>query len=134
VRLTAQFLAFSVVGTIGFLIDAGTLQLQLWAWDANPYAARVVSYLVAASVTWLLNRRYTFRVTGRSDLPGEWTRYVVLNAIGGGLNYATYAVALATLPLVARQPVLGVALGSAVGLVVNFTANRYLVFRPGPAR
>ncbi len=45
------------------------------------------------------------------------------------LNYGTYVLMVSTFPLVATYPYLGVAAGSIVGLVFNFTASDSLVFQ-----
>ena len=48
-----QVMLFCVGGFFGFLIDAGGVQFLVTALDANPYAARLLSFLCAASGTWL---------------------------------------------------------------------------------
>ncbi|MCC7047642.1 MAG: GtrA family protein [Alphaproteobacteria bacterium] len=123
-----QLFRFCVVGAIAFVVDAGVVQaLVVWAgW--NPYLARLVSYLAAASTAWWLNRRFTF---GAGDAPihREWVRYLVVNTAGGVVNYASYAALVMASDIVRAMPALGVAAGSVAGLVVNFGLNRWLVFR-----
>ena len=53
--------------------------------------------------------------------------------LGGGVNYAVYAALVATVPLVAAQPVLGVAAGVLAGMFVNFFLADKLVFRSRPS-
>lgn len=119
---------FVVAGSVGFIVDAAVLQLVVNA-GLGPYSGRIISYLVAATATWWLNRRYTFRSpsSGR-ELPREWLRYVLANAVGGGVNYLVYALAVAQWSLVRDHLVVGVALGSIAGLGVNFIANKHWVF------
>lgn len=126
-KLGREFLAFGLVGVAGFVVDVGVLYLAapLLGW----YAARVLSFVAAATATWALNRRYTFtaRQSGTS-LGREYLRYL-LTMLGGALvNYAVY---VATLHAVDGRwaPALGVALGSCFGLVVNFLSARHLVFK-----
>ena len=126
-----QFVAFSAVGTVGFLVDVATLYVVMSQLGAGLYGGRVISYLVAASSTWALNRRYTFRAQRSTKRTGEWGRFLAANAIGGLVNYATYAVLVTFHAAVAAYPVMGVAAGSVAGLLFNFTASRYLVFRGG---
>lgn len=125
--LLQQFIAFSIVGTIGFVVDTGVLYGAL-ALGFGYYYGRVVSYLCAATVTWLLNRRFTFKSTGQNKRR-EWARFVVLNLAGFAVNYGVYAACLAADPIFIAHPVLAVAAGSIAGLFVNFTINKYLVFR-----
>jgi putative flippase GtrA len=124
-----QLLSFSIIGTIGFLVDTATLYLAIGVLGAGLYSGRVISYLAAATVTWVLNRRYTFWEQRSANRIAEWARFLAANAIGGLVNYATYAFLVTFYPMAAAHPVLGVAAGSVAGLTVNFTLSRYLVFR-----
>lgn len=123
-----EFLRFCAVGTVGFAVDAGALETltRLAGW--NPYSTRVMSFLIAASVTWLLNRRFTFEVESQSHLPREWLHYVSVNAIGGLVNYGVYALSVHEISFVHSHLIVGVAAGSIAGLAVNYTASRHLVF------
>ena len=123
-----EFLRFCAVGAVGFIVDAGVLQILVGLLRMDPYGSRVISFLTAATVTWLLNRRYTFNAAQDARLHREWARYISINAFGGGLNYLTYALCVSQFALVHRYLFLGVAAGSAVGLLVNYTASKYLVF------
>jgi putative flippase GtrA len=125
-----QFLRFGVVGTAGFLMDSAVL-LAMLALGAGPYAGRVLSYLAAASLTFALNRAWTFRSAAKAPVARQWGRFVALNLLGFVANYGTYAAALAASPLVAAYPVLGVAAGSIAGMFINFAVSHRFVFRPG---
>lgn len=127
-QLAGQFLRFGVVGAGGFLVDTAVLYLALWA-GAGLYAGRVVSYVGAASFTFLLNRAWTFRGAPKRHAGRQWALFLVVNLIGFALNYGTYAVLVAVSPLAAAHPVLGVAAGSIAGLGGNFLASRRFVFR-----
>ena len=132
-KVAGQMLRFGIVGGIGFLVDAGVLIVMLRA-GLDPYSGRVVSFLAAATATWILNRSFTFRRDSRSDRHpaghpmGEWLAYLGLMAIGGLVNYGTYALAVAFLDPVQRHPVIGVALGSIAGMAINFWSSKTLVF------
>jgi putative flippase GtrA len=56
-------------------------------------------------------------------------RYISVNGVGAGVNYAVYAFCVWYDTLFREHLVLAVAAGSAIALVFNFTASRYLVFR-----
>jgi putative flippase GtrA len=125
----AQFARFCLVGALGFAVDAGVLMLCLRVLDLGLYEGRFVSFLVAATVTWKLNRQFTFR-NARSDRPhSQWARYVVANGLGGTANFAAYALVVGATSAGNAYPVLGVAAGSLAGLLLNFTSSRLLVFR-----
>ena len=128
-KLLRQFFSFGVVGTIGFLVDAGVLTLVLETTDLGFYWGRLISFLCAVTVTWALNRRYTFGDAEKSKRLGQWGRFVLVNSGGGFVNYATYAILIAAFTFFQSWPVLAVAAGSIAGLFVNFTLSRWLVFK-----
>jgi putative flippase GtrA len=128
-RLAQEFLRFGVVGTVGFVVDTAVLYGAL-ALGAGLYGGRALSYLTAATATWLLNRAWTFRGRGAGQKAHrQWALFVVVNLGGFVLNYGTYALLVAFVPLVAAHPVLGVAAGSLAGMFSNFVLSRQLVFR-----
>jgi putative flippase GtrA len=131
-RLAQEFLRFGVVGTIGFVVDTAVLYGAL-ALGAGLYGGRAISYVTAATTTWLLNRAWTFRHRGGGQQAHrQWALFVVVNLGGFVLNYGTYALLVAYVPLVAAHPVLGVAAGSVAGMFSNFVLSRQLVFRAPP--
>ncbi|MDP9196617.1 MAG: GtrA family protein [Pseudomonadota bacterium] len=131
IHTARQFLMFAAVGTIGFLVDAGTLWLVMQA-GAGLYSGRVLSFLVAATATWALNRHFTFRGPHHGSRARQWLAFLSVNAPGGLVNYGVYSGLVMFVPLCAAYPVLAVGAGSIAGLVFNFTASRWLVFQPRP--
>ena len=126
-KLSPQFLRFCAVGVAGLLVDLAVLYATAWA--LGWYAARVLSFIAAASATWWLNRRFTFQADAHGT--SVWQQYLayMLSMLGGAvLNYSTYVATLhwVQLPGVAA---LGVALGSCAGLVSNYLTARHLVFK-----
>lgn len=126
--LAQEFLRFGLVGTIGFLVDSGVLYGAIGL-GAGLYLGRAISYVAAATATWGLNRVWTFRGRGSGPVHRQWALFVAVNLVGFVLNYGTYAVLVATVPLVAAHPILGVAAGSIAGMFTNFFLSRRLVFR-----
>jgi putative flippase GtrA len=127
--LPGQFLRFGIVGGIGFLVDAGLLRLLL-TWGLGYYGGRLISFLAAATTTWILNRSFTFRreAADAGHPAGEWAAYLGLMAIGGVVNYGTYAAAIEVSDLVRLHPELGVALGSIAGMAINFWTAKTMIF------
>jgi putative flippase GtrA len=126
-RLTL-FLRFALVGFIGFVVDAGVLRAVVAALGINLYAGRIVSFLTAATVTWALNRSFTFRHKGAARAL-QWARFVCVNAFGACVNLGTYALLVKTLLFAREYPSFAVACGSIAGMGLNFTLMRRLVFR-----
>lgn len=127
--LHSQALRFAVSGVLGLGVDTlvlhGLMALGLgFAW------ARGLSFLAAATFTWLFNRRHTF--AQHQPVPPswrEWLRYLGAMAVGGVVNYGASLWAYQAMAQVRAWPVIALALGSAAGMVFNFLSARYLVFR-----
>lgn len=122
-----QMLSFSAIGVLGFVVNSGVLYIAL-SWGLGLYAGRAVSYMSAVSATWLLNRRYTFGSTTDDNKLHQWARFVVSQLAGATINLGVYALLVHSSPLVAHEPVIGVAAGSLSGLLVNFSIAKALVF------
>lgn len=124
-----QLLRFCLAGCLGFLVDCSVLYLAAGPLRMGPYGGRIVSYLAAATVTWRLNRRYTFAAPARArPAYTEWLAYLYANALGGTANYLTYLLCIDNTGLARRHLVIGVAAGSIVGLACNFSASKWWVF------
>ena len=127
----SQLLRFCIAGAAAFVVDAGIAQALVSLAGWNAYAASGLSYLAAATAAWWLNRRFTF---GASPAPAhrEWATYLVVNASGGAVNVVVRYALIGAFDAVRAWPWIGVAAGSVAGLLVNFAANKWYVFRrPG---
>jgi putative flippase GtrA len=127
--LTQQFLRFAVVGVLGFIIDAGVLAVAVHWLHWGLYAGRAVSFLLAVTATWVLNRNYAFHATASQSRLAEWLRYLLSNAVGGSVNLGSYALLIHQSATLRETPTLAVALGSIAGMLVNFTLMKVFVFR-----
>lgn len=124
-----QFLKFGIVGGIGFLVDTGVLYTCMYLLGMGPYSGRVVSFIVAASTTWICNRLFTFKGHESDDAAHvQWAKFVVVSMGGFVFNYGAYALLIATIPLVHEHPVIGVAAGSIAGMFFNFFVSKKVVF------
>ena len=86
----------------------------------------------AEGQVWVGTADHAFEVRGAArdtTVAAQWARFVALNLIGFAANYGTYAVLIASVPVVAANPVLGVAAGSVAGMFLNFAVARRYVFR-----
>jgi putative flippase GtrA len=127
-RISKQLGWFGVGGFIGFVVDAGIVQLLVSKLHTDPYVGRLFSFTCAATATWLFNRRFTFHQRGDYTLFGEWSRYMIAMSAGFALNYITYALVVYFSHFVRDWPAIGVAAGSLPGSIVNFLGARQWVF------
>ena len=121
-RLAGQFLRFVVVGCIVTATHFAALifLVELGHWPA--VVATGAAFLVAVSVSYALNGRWTFRIwySHRQRAP----RFLSVSRIGLGLNTGFFWMVLS---LGAIYPLAQVA-ASAVVMFWNFEANRRFTF------
>jgi putative flippase GtrA len=119
---------FLVVGGIGFIVDALILMTLIHLLDMNPYLARVFSFSGAVTVTWLLNRIWTFSRTMTVKKGSEYTRYIMVQTCGWLINFSVYAFCLTISTIMIAFPVLALAVGSLTAATFNFLGARHFVF------
>jgi putative flippase GtrA len=119
---------FGIIGFIGFLIDAAFLTFLVRAAEWGLYESRALSFSVAVTATWYLNRLYTFRHRSSDDLAREYGRYFAVQTLGSLINLAVYVAVIAALPVLASTPVLPLAVGSALAMGFNFAASKGFAF------
>ena len=127
--IRGEFARFGVAGAIGFAVDSGVLSLCVHVFGWDPYSARALSFLAAATTTWLVNRRFTFQdQTPRHGLPVQYLRYLLGALTGGSVNYATYAILVYSSDWMREHLIIAVAFGSLAGMAVNFSVAKWWVF------
>ena len=129
------FLRFAIVGALGFGVDLAVLWVALEQLQLGVYAARLVSFAVTVTFTWVMNRYLTFgdrRAHGLGGVLTEWARFVAANAIGLAVNYAVYAALVGWGTGWLANPYVAAGCGSIAGLVFNYAASSRLVFRSAP--
>ncbi|WP_106746552.1 GtrA family protein [Yoonia maritima] len=126
--LVRQIVRFGMVGGVGFIIDGGMLWLLL-ACGFNPYIARAFSFPVAIVATWALNRIWTFTTADRSRKLRQFNRYLTVQLIGATANFSVYTLVVHRFSGAGATILLGLLLGSFVGMFINFWGAREIAFR-----
>jgi putative flippase GtrA len=123
---------FGLVGVLGFLVDATVLHLLVSFCGLNLLAARVCSFVCAATTTWVANRMFTFTAVPRLGraLLGEWAAYFAASLGGGSVNYLVFAAAIHLSDRLHDFPTVAVGIGTLAGMVFNFLMYSKYVFRP----
>lgn len=129
-------ISFGLVGLAGFVVDASILILS--ASVLGLYWGRIFSFLIAATLTWFLNRNFTFIQSSTVSLESskivrEYFSYLMLMLWGAVVNYLAYVIVLRSLTSTVA-PLLGIAVGSAAGMVVNFFSARRILVRGNSSR
>lgn len=123
-----RFMYFCVSGTFGFLIDSVTYYFLSTLF--NFYIARFVSFFAAVIFTWLFNRSITFNDKKfQGSLAKEFIYYFSSMSIGGAANYLSFIGMMEYVAVVKDYPVIGIAIGSVVGLAINFTLSKLVIYR-----
>ena len=124
-----EFPRFLIVGTCGFLVDAGVLGLCVHLFDFNPYWARIPSFAIAVTLTWYLNYRWAFEdKSGRGKIV-SFGRYLVVQSAGITINFSVYTASLYYSPYLFELPEFAIALASIVALLFNYLGLRRWVFK-----
>jgi putative flippase GtrA len=125
-RMAPLFLRFGSVGLAGFIVDTAVVYgTKRWL---GLYGAGALSYIVAASCNWMLNRHWTFAHRPRKPMAQQWLLFLTTSLPGLVFNRGAYALLIATVPLCARHPILAIVAGSAAGMTANFIMAHRVVF------
>lgn len=122
-----EFAFFGFAGVLGYGADVSVTMLL--SASMGPYFARIPAFVVAATVTWLFNRTFTFSATDKrhDSLAAEFLHYLGLMVLGLVVNYAVYVLSVMILGDSSCMLLVCVALGSLAGMLVNyFNSKRYL--------
>ena len=124
---STEFLRFGVVGAVGFAVNVSVVYATRYWFGL--YLAGFAAWMVAATVTWQLNRTWTFRShSGRRPLHREWAWFLAVNFAGFLLYYPTYISLVTYLSSFAAQPILAIFAGMLVSMTANFVLSRRYVF------
>ncbi len=124
-----QLLRFGISGGAGFLVDAVIVALCTQIVGMRPIPSQAVAFSVAVTVTWLINRHWTFAEHASDKWLHEWTRYVAANSVGAVVNNSVYGTLVLTATIFSKNPVLAVAAGSVAGMGFNFASSKTIVFK-----
>ena len=127
--LSPRLIKFGIVGSIGFITDAGILSLLVYLLEADPYLARGISFPIAVTVTWYFNRCVTFAMPASTDKKREWGLYFIVNSIGAGINFLIYSVLLYSIEFMYNNPIAALAVASIIALFFNYYSSKILVFK-----
>lgn len=126
-----QFVKFGVVGAAGMLIDLGIYNILAVLLGYNIYFARAISFTLAATNNYILNRKWTFH-SSEKKLAAEYGKYFFIALIGLFLNLGImrllqpWALRFSSLLMQKNIPVL---IAIVIVLIWNFTANKFWVFK-----
>lgn len=136
--LSRQIGAFALVGATGFCVDMSVTLLLTQSFDVSPYWAKLPAILCGLVVTFVLNRRFTFRGRAGQGMAEFW-RYCFACATAQATNYLVFSGTLFALErLIAHQgaslpeaaPIVAAAVaGAGLSAGVTFFMAKFYAFR-----
>lgn len=133
-----QFAKFFLVGMLNTGIDFAVYNFLMWYTQifSGPEvsAFSVVSFIVAVTNSYFLNRYWTFQVNKTANDPKQFVKFVSVSLVGLVLNASIiYGVTTLIDPLFGLSAVLWANLAKAIatGVVLfwNFVGYKFLVFK-----
>jgi putative flippase GtrA len=92
------------------------------------FESRALSFSLAVTATWQLNRSFTFPDRAGNDRGREYGRYFAVQMVGALINLGVYVAIVVAVPAVGTWPVAPLAAGSGIAMVFNFLAARHFAF------
>lgn len=133
--LIREFSKFGVVGLIALVVDVGLFNLLMFAGGEGPLSekpltAKAIAVIVATTVSYALNRNWTFSHRGRTGVAREYGLFFLLNGIAMGIAltclwFSHYALGL-TSPL--ADNISANVVGLVLGTLFRFWSYRKFVF------
>lgn len=85
-KLIEQIMKFGVVGVIAFVIDFGVMVFFTEVFGIDPVISATVSFIISVIFNYAASMRYVFSHREGMSRTREFVIFVVLSAIGLGIN------------------------------------------------
>ena len=137
VELT-RFIKFGVVGSIGFIVDFGTLTILVEIFGIIALIANAFSFTAAVCSNFLFNRYWTYPDSRSKDIWQQLIQFALVNIIGLGINtlvlyllqspFDRLIEAISFAPMLGRGYIPAKIVGTVIVLFWNFFVNRYWTY------
>ena len=127
--IAKEFIKFCFVGVTNLAVDIVVYWFLTRALDLYYFYAAVVSFCVAVTWSFLVNRRWTFRHRG-SDLGGQYLKFFVANVISMIINLSLFYIFVDYLLV---HDLLSKVVVAVIVVFFNFSINKFWTFRPANA-
>lgn len=104
------------------------LTLALHDFTPSVYIARALSFTAAVIATWLLNRMFVFDADANGSIVAEYGRYFVTQVAGALSNLGVFVALIELMPRLGATPIVPLAVGAALGALVNYAGATLWVF------
>jgi len=120
-----KLVSFGLIGVLNTAVDFSVFSLGYYLFGLPIVVANMLSWIVAASCSYLLNSRITFSIDARHDLSvRKYFVFLLAQSAGFAANTATVLIASRFMPVL-----FGKVLAIGASFVVNFSLSHFVVFR-----
>jgi putative flippase GtrA len=97
--------------------------------------ARALSFWIAASGNWWLNRHFTFsdkketHINNDQDKGRQWLTFLIVSCIGFLPNWLCYSLLLEHTNWAVQMPVIALIPGILIAMFLNFSLSKRWVFK-----
>ena len=131
-KLLHEALKFGTVGALNLVVNFAVFNaLILTVFPDGQLKANVIATLVALTMSFFMNRHWTYRDRPKDAVRREYTLFFLFNGVGlaielGVLGLTKYGLGLETVVAINAAKLLG----SVLGTVFRFWSYRTFVFKP----
>ena len=118
---------FLVAGFAGFATEALIIRLGMEIFDQQPVLLRAISFPTAVLITWIINRRFGFRVAAPASF-FEIARYFNTNILAQATNFIVFTALIYAFSFFRNWPEIALVAGTGVSMLISFKLYSTFVF------
>ena len=126
---SGEFIKFTIVGGIGTIVNLICVFAAYDLLDISYMISLVIAFVVALTVNFFLNRKYTFLGDHKDSIFRQYLTFSGTCIFGFAVNWVVAVVLFETTPFFHEYYLLTTLIGIACGLLVNFLGSKFFVFR-----
>lgn len=127
--LIKRILQYGSVGLLGMAVDTVSYLCMNSLFGVEHRLARFVSYWLATTHNWFVNRHFTFK-HARKDKPSKELLRFYITACGSFvINYGFYFFSTTYVPFFQTYPIVAFFIGIGLAFIYNFTMANVFVYK-----
>jgi putative flippase GtrA len=129
--LSKEFIFFCSVGFLGFFFDYIFFKFFFKFFDANIFFIKFLSTFLAITLTFFLNRLFSFKnylAKLKFRNSKEYTLYFLIQGIGGGINFLSFSFLIMMHPELRSSPFIPIAISAIFVSILNFSMLKFFLY------
>lgn len=130
--LNKEFLIFCLIGLLGFFFDYELFIFFFTFLDQYIYFAKFISTLIAITLTFFLNRFFTFKLQSQKlkyKKHKEYTLYLLVQVIGGFVNFISFSTLIYFYPELLTIPIIPTAISAIFVAFLSFLNLKLFIYK-----